>query len=250
MHNELEVFDSTNYANIERETYDELQKRYGKVSRYIEVYTNFYSDFMTVLNMTYVVMLAKNNITDEKCDDTFIKNVKDIINHVYDCFNTSYSKEIDDSISEKLVLLEGIQEKCYEYCMSLEQGLSEKLLDKYIKSDNEISKIENDYVKCSKLISNSLFMGLEDKMYSNVDEAMLNDKVEEVILSFKELFNTAPKVYVRAVMANVLSELPVFFKDIAEVSEYVTNQIVSCKNESEKMACYVVLSDMMNEDYI
>ena len=66
---------------------------------------------------------------------------------------------------------------------------------------------------------------------------------------FIELFSKSSKVYVRAVMANVLSELPVFFKDIAEVSEYVTNQIVSCKNESEKMACYVVLSDMMDEDY-
>ena len=49
-------------------------------------------------------------------------------------------------------------------------------------------------------------------------------------------------------MANILSELPVFFVNMNEVIDYVHTQISSCKNQSEKIACYAILSDIMADD--
>ena len=106
--------------------------------------------------------------------------------------------------------------------------------------------------KCSKLLSISIFIELDNiddkELSKEVDDAILKDKKEELLVDFKELFDSKQRVYTRAVMANVLSELPVFFINMNEVVEYINTQISLCKNNNEKMACYAIITDMISQD--
>ena len=248
LHEHLEIFDEIDYVALDRETFVKLQERYRIVSRYIEVYTNFYTDYMNILNKIYICMLSKKNISIDICSKEVNTYIMEIINYINKCFDSDYTMEITEDISRNLVYLEGVQEKSYDMCMKLQQGIEEKYLEKYEEKNKGVTFAIEDMKKCDKLISNSLFMSLEEKETFTIDEVIINKKLNELIEQFKDIFKKSQKVYQRAIMANVLSEMPVFFNDIAEVSEYIRNQINSCKNESEKIACYAILADMMDDE--
>jgi hypothetical protein len=247
LHKNLEVFDDIDYMALDKESFLDLQERYRKVSRYIEVYTNFYTDYMNIINKTYICMLTKRNISNEEGNIKAREYAIEVIKHINECFESNYEKDIEEEMEQNLVYLEGVQEKGFDRCMRLEQAIEEQFLSKYEEKNKNLTKTIEDMKKCSKLMTASLFMDLEDKESMIVDESMIQEKLEELVGLFKDMFKKSQKVYQRAVMANVLSEMPVFFNDVAEVSEYIRTQITSCKNESEKMACYAILSDIMED---
>ena len=177
---------------------------------------------------------------------------KEILGHICECFNSEYTKEIEDEVTGKLVYIEGIQEKSHTLCMQLEQAIDEDILEMYVNSSNNISDIIVMFKKCCLLTSTSIFIDLKENQIEDidVDDKILKDKIEELINELKELFAKKSRVYTRAVMANILSELPVFFVNMNEVIDYVQTQISSCKNKIEKIACYAILSDIMADDDI
>lgn len=55
---------------------------------------------------------------------------------------------------------------------------------------------------------------------------------------------------VRAIMATVLSNLPVCFNSLDEVSDYITNSFASCTDSAEKETSKELLQKLMEyEDY-
>ncbi|MBE5935142.1 MAG: hypothetical protein E7262_05060 [Lachnospiraceae bacterium] len=245
---ELEAFDNVDYLSIDNDQFDKLQERYRRVSHYISTYTDFYTNYARIINMLYTIVLTKKNIKEDMSDVEVYNNVKAIITHVTDCYRAGANQEAYEEVTDKLILLEGVQENTHHICSSLEQGIDEQLLDRYEQDNEMITDIKADFAKCSVLISASLFVDLQEKDTVVVDDVFINNNVEKLIEELKDLFKKSQKIYTRAVMANILSELPVFFTGIDEVAEYIKNQLVSCKNNGEKMACYAVLSDMMDYD--
>jgi hypothetical protein len=248
---ELSKFDDVDYASITEDEFKNLTDHYRVISKYLEVYTNFYSIYQGLVNNIYTCMICQKYNEDNKSDESIelYKNLEVILSHLRECYDSGFTMDIDDEVSAGLICVEGVQEKSHELSMQLESGIIDGLLDKYAEEDVKVKEAIVDLKKCSKLVSNSLFMELEDVKTCEVTSEMIEKITTALETELKELFRSSQKVYTRAVMANVLSELPVFFKDIAEVSEYVTNQFTSCGNESEKMACYAILSDIMEEDY-
>lgn len=247
----LEFYDSIDFKNIDKETFDKAQEKYREVNQFVRTYTDFLSDLQRCVNMTYTILLTRmiqDNAEQCKLDEVR----KDILGHVCECFNSEYTKEIDDDITGKLVYIEGIQEKSHVLCMQLEQAIDEDILEMYANSSNNVSDIIVMLKKCGLLTSTSIFIDLneDNKEDKDVDDSILNNKIEELVNELKELFAKKSRVYTRAVMANILSELPVFFVNMNEVVDYVHTQISSCKNQSEKIACYAILSDIMADDDI
>ena len=247
----LEFYNSIDFKNIDNETFEKAQEKYRDVNHFVRVYTDFLSDLQRCVNMTYAILLTKQIQTnDESCELEEIR--RQILGHICDCFSSEYTDNIDDEITSKLVYIEGIQEKSHTICMQLEQAIEEDILESYIKEDNSIEDNIVSFKKCGLLLSTSIFIDITQDTVGqadiDVDEDLLSNKTEELIKDMKELFATKSRMYTRAVMANVLSELPVFFVNMNEVVEYVHTQISLCKNQNEKMACYAILSDIMADD--
>ena len=50
----------------------------------------------------------------------------------------------------------------------------------------------------------------------------------------------------RAVMAKILSDLPVYFNSIDEIQNYIRGSFESCTDEAEKETCKELLEELMN----
>lgn len=249
----LEYYNGVDFKNINAETFDVAKEKYREVNDFVRTYTDFLSDLQRSINMTYVLLLVKQIRENVGLDNLEVEDIrKNIIKHLCECFKSEYKQSIDDNITSDLTCVEGVQEKSHTLIMQLEQVIDEDILEIYAKEDNRISEIITSFKKCSLLTSTSIFAAFEQKQINNteVDDAIIQDRMNKLIEQFKELFSSKPKMYTRAVMANILSELPIFFTNMTEVVDYVHTQIAACKNENEKIACYAILTDMMADDDI
>ena len=64
---------------------------------------------------------------------------------------------------------------------------------------------------------------------------------------FAELIDENTMTVNRAVMAKILSNIPVFFNTTDEIKEYVTGSLTRCREKSELLADYIVIKQMMEE---
>ena len=67
------------------------------------------------------------------------------------------------------------------------------------------------------------------------------DRCNEV----KELFNNSSRMVRRAIMANTLEKMPVFFKTSQEVADYVMASLIQCNDEAEKYASKQLILEMI-----
>ena len=73
-------------------------------------------------------------------------------------------------------------------------------------------------------------------------------KYNELEGVLKEFFKGHSKLINRAVMAHVLSALPVFFNNVDEIRSYVESSISGCSDIAEKTACKEIFYAIMEED--
>ena len=94
----------------------------------------------------------------------------------------------------------------------------------------------NIVFKLPKLNSDSMFVKNLIKVENNdvVDEAYLENQKEQLINDYRELFKDTDKMITRAVMAQALSELPIFFNNISELQDYIYNTLSICNDKTEK----------------
>ena len=61
------------------------------------------------------------------------------------------------------------------------------------------------------------------------------------------MFSIQDRVISRAIMANTMNKMPVFFKDHKEVMDYVCYSMERCSDIHEKAACVEIISALMSE---
>ncbi|MFR6350298.1 MAG: hypothetical protein ACLUN9_26915, partial [Enterocloster aldenensis] len=160
-------------------------------------------------------------------------------------FEAGADAPIPDGITGLLNRLEGRQEAYFEQWM--EDGLSSGELKDIKSQEGEASKL----YKVEMLLSGSSFMSLEPAGPGDgeiVDQAGLTEAANRFFEEFSAAFEGQPRLLVRAVMAKVLSSLPVFFQSLDEVQEYIRNSLVSCTDYMEKAITMKLITDMMEQD--
>ena len=152
-----------------------------------------------------------------------------------------------DYIGESFVQIEGKQEALYELLSVAETALDDVLEGK--SALLEEYGIEKDYQQLKRLfllISSSIFADLEEKgTEEKVTEQMADEAAAELISDCKAFFSGKSRMIRRAVMANTIGKMPVFFKNAQEIADYVMDCLSQCKDEAEKYASKQLLIDMM-----
>ena len=81
--------------------------------------------------------------------------------------------------------------------------------------------------RLSLLVSNSVFADLEDTgTQEKVTREMADRAAAELIEECKAFFQGKSRMLRRAVMANTLEKMPVFFTSAQEVAEYAAKQLL------------------------
>ena len=158
------------------------------------------------------------------------------------------NEEAEESFPALLTQLEGRQEAYYE---------------RYLRSEfpPETPELlaDPDYVRAGNvdlLLSGSSFMDLkkvtaesgeeEDGTQELVDRAYLEKTAEAYFGQLETVFSGTSRPVMRAIMAKVLSDLPVYFHSIDEIKSYIRGSLESCGDEAEKETCKELLEELMD----
>lgn len=180
------------------------------------------------VNHFYGVYLLRDAIKEEERLDKVVREV----------LETSKAEDFEKA-ENALKGLEGRQEKLLLREPELEKGLFE--------ADFEEPMIR-ELLMAQVLGSDSLFMEFNfEAEETAVTKELIEEETGKLTLELKELFSKHSMVINRAVMANTLSKLPVFFESSQEVMDYITNSLEQCHDTAEKAMSMKLIYHMMEE---
>ena len=105
----------------------------------------------------------------------------------------------------------------------------------------------NECLAMAKLLSTSYFAELEENADEQVDLSLVQKTARELCEELLEFFEAHEKALNRAVMANVLTRMPVIFKSPEEIKNYVEYALRQCTNFSEKEISKRLVLSLMEE---
>lgn len=232
----IKAFEETDFTNIDEDAYNDLSDKLNFAVNYVQRTVDDYMLLSELINDVYAMLLcapyADTNCEEREILVSIIKN-KD-----------------DDSVEEALVRLEGKQEKLSGIFTKCEYIIDE-VLDRYM-SDAESLMLGAQYhslKRISILESGSQFVEFDREVDHDIaGDEYIEVKYNQVVADLKDFFASHHKLVNRAVMANVLSSLPVFFNNVEEIQNYVYSSINGCADVAEKTACIEIFATMMEED--
>lgn len=244
--NILKSFETANFSKLEENEYKDLYDKLTYMIDSINEMVDIYVMVSELINEVYVMILAAPYTQDDEA----IAICKKIDDNIFDLFAKGEYVTIDEETEELLIKLEGIPENIGMECATNEYAL-DIIRESYIDSINE-TNCSDEYEAlfvCQKLMSGSLFIDLDcENNCITLDMAYFAGQRDKIIDDIKESFEGRDKMLNRAVMASVLSTLPVFFNSMNEVKDYVIAAFDSCRDEAEKLGSIEIINTIIEAD--
>lgn len=254
----LEELSSLDYETIDQKTYQIYAEKIRVSASKLNDVSDLYMQLGQLINEMYAICATVNYAEDrEETDVTSI--VIRGINALFlekDSEIWKLSKETPvESEEEKLywlgeqfIQVEGKQENLYDGLNMAGAALEE--IRESQKDEIESLGLSNEFTTLKKLFlmtSNSTFAELEEQtLEEKVTEQMAEEAAAALIAECKGLFQGKSRMLRRAVMANTLEKMPVFFTTAQEVADYVMNALSLCDDEAEKYAAKQLLLEIMH----
>lgn len=245
------------YENISREAYEIYAEKIRVNASKLTDISDLYMQLGQLVNNMYGICVSKKYMeTKEQADAEEI-----VIRGINSLFRDRASKvweysgetgveteeEKLDWLSGKFGDIEGKQENLYE-SMNVAGAVLEEIMESQKEAiasmglSGEFSTLKKIFL----LTSNSIFAELEEKsLEEKVTEQMAEDAASELILECKDFFQGKSRMLRRAIMANTLEKMPVFFTSAQEVADYVMNSLSQCDDMAEKYASKQLLMEIM-----
>ena len=245
-------FETVNFKTEDAAEYEAIKAMLEKAVNILETAAEAYYTLQEVVNDLLAVLLLTPYADMPGTLDSFRKEIaicNDIIGEINKFRATGAATDLPDSITKKLAALEGKQEKLIELRMNLESIFTDvKERNGQLLTSMMLEKEYNCVEAALKLQSNSMFIELDEESdHSLAHELFMKRAQKELLNEFVDLFAGSSQAVCRAIMANVLSKLPVFFNNQEEVKQYITTSIENCNDVSEKTACLKLIEEIINE---
>lgn len=241
----LKQFGHMDYRSLSPEAFSEAQAKLMGVSAELNEEAECFVSLQEIINDLYVLSLAKSDAVIDVSEENLYRS---IITGVLNGLTKNGGEEAEESFPALLTQLEGRQEAYYE---------------RYLRSEfpPETPELlaDPDYVRAGNvdlLLSGSSFMDLkkvtaesgeeEDGTQELVDRAYLEKTAEAYFGQLETVFSGTSRPVMRAIMAKVLSDLPVYFHSIDEIKSYIRGSLESCGDEAEKETCKELLEELMD----
>lgn len=241
----INAMENIDFKILDLAGYQDLMKQFSLTTEYLTRLVSNYLLVMEIINDFYATLLAAKYVQKEECAQTCIS----MLQGLHDVFLSS--GEIPETVDEGFMVLEGKQEMLSEDIMQYESILQDVITEhkdtvSWIMADG----IFNNLSYISKLLSNSLFINLEeqDDKSAIADEAYITAMRDDLVRLLTDFFDSHAKEINRAVMAALFSNMPVLFNSQQEIKEYIEYSLTHCGNSSELMACAKILEEMMDEE--
>ena len=228
----LAPFERADYRQMTEEEYCLLSERMKEAGEILADYTGELMLLMDLINDLCVVFLSRTGAVMDVAEE---ERLQAVLRAVREAFSSG--AELD---TELLRQLEGRQEVCCDQWERYSSPMD--ILEQEAERDPQAETLR----RISLLLSGSSFVPLEPRKTGEepVDRAELDCLVGELTGRMAEGFAGRSRLVVRALMAKVLSSLPVFFGSLDEVRDYVGGCLDSCADEAEKAVCMRLLREL------
>lgn len=243
-----EDLEKLDFKKITQKDYDDTSASLEEIGLFIDTISTAYYVLMEIINKLYASLICSpyaNTVSNEyKEQETAAIYIIDNINKV---FYEDETGEPSEDILNKFELLEGYQENMDYDLMSFDDGISH--INTYHRDLVESlmeEKLLNVLLTSKDLLSASIFIDLKkEKEVKLVDKDKIQKEIDKLIEDLDNKFKNTDRMIVRAIMANTINRLPVFFKNHTEVMDYVLYSLNKCTDKAEKYACKDIINDMM-----
>lgn len=231
------------FKSLTKESYEALEIEREKTVQELNRNIDLYTLIEELTNDLYVILLSTPYaIVDLKEK----QNCETIIREVCDLFDQQ--AELPEYLLEYFEKIEGIQEQCADLFHSGESMLEEiQVSYREILSGNMLDKIYCSLERMSKLLSTSLYVELEnlDADHSQADRNYIMQTYAAFSVELKEHLKKQPKAVARAIMAKLITLLPLFVRTYQELESYIETSLASCSDSAEKAACVEIIRAIM-----
>ncbi len=244
----IQELETTQYSELTKEEHATLAKKIPVVAEQITGITDWYVSLQEILNNLYVLVLA--NPYAMVSDEAEMLICKEIIQTIHKLFEAKQFGDLPTNLEEKLGLLEGAQESVLDICNLYESVLLELKTNHSSMIDSLMlgTIFENLYLM-QKLQSTSIFIDIQEEIKEEVaDEEYIAKVTEAYITKISDLFQKNQKSVNRAIIANTIGKMPVFFTSSDEVAQYIINSLEQCRDRAEKNVCIHILNEIMEEE--
>lgn len=239
----LKQLEQQDYKAMTAQEYEEAAAGLASASEELACYSQFYLQLEEILDDLYVLVLARPQAVIDVAEEELYAG---LIKEVLESFESKAEDFPSEAFTDQLTSLEGRQEAFYERYLGI-----------VLPKESPALMQDEDYKKAvniDRLLSGSIFAELitassfEEEKEEIVDRPYLEEVANSYFEELGQLFSQVSKPVMRAVMARVLSELPVYFNSIDEVEAYIRGSIEGCLDEAEKEACKELLEELINDE--
>ncbi|HCA21626.1 MAG TPA: hypothetical protein DEO87_04540 [Lachnospiraceae bacterium] len=232
----FEIYDNLTKTDVKALDANGVNVLSGEIYRATEIINSYVTDqlmLIEIINDSLTVLFTINNIDKSLLNDKYDISVKIIT-------ETLAAEDIykaAEGFDELFVSLEGIQEDAYETLATVESSLFD-ICDSYSEpiETEGLTEVFAKLNKADKLTSTSLFIDLDRdiRVVSDAaDEIFISDVKVDFEEAMRKKLDSLSIPVRRAVMAKVLSVLPVFFNNKEEIREYFNYALDKCSDKSE-----------------
>lgn len=245
-----EALEKLNFKDITKKDYEDAEALIKEVGFFIDTISTAYYVLMEIINQLYVVLISAPYVGTVSNEDKIQEEAAFyIISKINEVFYDDKTGEPSEDILKKFEVLEGYQEEMDYDLMSFDDGISHintnhrPLVESLMEE-----KLLNVLLASKDLFSGSIFIDLrKSKEVVAVDKEKIQKEIDKLIEDLDNKFKNVDRMIVRAIMANTINRLPVFFKNHTEVMDYVLYSLNKCTDKAEKFACKEIINDMMND---
>ena len=253
----LEELSKLDYENMSAETYRIYAEKIRVNASKLNDISDLYMLLQQLINATYSMVLCAPYVEEESeipAADLVIRGINSLFTGKESAVWSLAKDKTLESEEEKLYWLgenftsiEGQQEKIYE-AMTMADAVLEETRQAQKEVICKLGK-EKEFEKLQKLVSmasGSDFVELEQTgEEEKVTAQQAEQAANELIAELKQAFQGQSRMVRRAIMANTLEKIPVFFTTPQEVADYVSQSLFMCDDEAEKYASKQLLQSLM-----
>ncbi len=258
----FDELDAADYENMTEEEFDACYSMLEENDLKIRDLIDLYDEIAEIVNSAYMTALSGGysdmadsdgvraaDLITRGINSIFLKRDSDVW-EMLGCDAAASDEDKYDCLYAMLEDVEGRQEELWDSLDMLEAAFYD-----LIESQKEViaaAGFDQDF-ECLRrmfmLTSSSVFAELDE---SECDEVVTDEMVsslsERLIGEIKELFKGKSRMFRRAVMAATLKNMPVFFRDMQQVEDYVSMSLAQCDNYVEKYtAKRLIMNDLAND---
>lgn len=241
-----EGLERLNFKEFSLTDYEEASSVVQEAALFLEAESSAYYNLIEVVNELYSLLLCKPYMVEE-AENEHVNAALYIIDSINKVFTEEKQQEPTQELLDSFVPVEGLQEDMEYDIISLEDILYH-IDNNHRGLVNSIGKEEvlQSLLSSKDLHSGSLFVDLDgESSNGTVDRERLGKEIDKLIRDLEDRFQSLDRMIVRAIMANTMNKMPVFFNSHSEVMDYVLYALNKCTDLAEKYASIEIIEGIM-----